>query len=160
MAAKIEKTIGSAAEVDFASPPPARFAKGISKVNFAEFVGSYATNEGVLLHTQILSTSGRRVDLCLFGSKEHVWGFRPSDTYEAGWVSSAAMAIQELLDSRGLRNTSPWDDDQSRAVEALNIALNQGITGAEEDHINQPWTRGYTLGHADECEWFAEIYVD
>jgi hypothetical protein len=62
--------------------------------------------------------------------------------------------------SHGKENTSQWDDDQSRAVEALKIAMGQGITIHEKQHKNQPWTRGFTIGCAEDATWFAEIYVD
>ena len=28
------------------------------------------------------------------------------------------------------------------------------------DHAARPWTRGYALGHAPQCEWLAEIFTD
>lgn len=70
-------------------------------------------------------------------------------------------AIQELLDSRGRKNTSQWNDDQSRAVEALNIALDRGTTPRHNSKGSQvPQLRGYTLGQGMDYEWWAEIYTD
>jgi hypothetical protein len=40
-----------------------------------------------------------------------------------GWTSSAWYAIEELLFSHGTKNTSEWDDDESIAVAAMQIAL-------------------------------------
>ncbi|MFF3129523.1 hypothetical protein ACFVRD_46790 [Streptomyces sp. NPDC057908] len=99
------------------------------------------------------------MDVVLFGSMEHVEGFRPGDAIEAGWVSSAAPAIEELLRSRGTENTCQWDDDQSRAVEALRIAVQQGQLPGQE-HEGRSWTRGYTLGHQRRAHWCAEVYAD
>ncbi|GAA0553579.1 hypothetical protein [Actinomadura livida] len=159
-AAVIEKALGDQAVSTFADPPPALFAKGVGQVSFAKFVGGPASDKAALLHTRTRSTSGQRVELCLFGSLDNTAGFRTSDALDTGWSSSASQAIEELLQSHGRQNSSQWDDEESRAVEALKIALNQGITGGIAEHENRPWTRGYTLGHARNCEWLAEIYTD
>jgi hypothetical protein len=83
-----------------------------------------------------------------------------ADYNPAGWTSSAWSAIDELLRTHGHENSSQWEDEESRAVEALKIALGQGITGHIKDHHLRPWTRGFTIGCAEEAEWFAEIYID
>lgn len=91
---------------------------------------------------------------------DNVDGFRRGDAVEAGWSSSAEPAIWELLDSSGTRNTSQWDDDQSRAVEALRIALCQGMTGHFAEHAGRPETRGFTLGRSSSCTYLAEVFTD
>lgn len=96
----------------------------------------------------------------MFGSLANVKGFNPSDAREVGWISSAAPAIEELLESHGTRNTSQWDDDESIAVEALRIALEQGITRDSSVHQGRPETRGFTLGHAGACEFVLQVYKD
>ncbi|MGA5431946.1 hypothetical protein ACPCIZ_04340 [Streptomyces cellulosae] len=161
-ARKIEKGIGAEAVTTFDSPPPARFAKGVGQVHIARFTGGPERDKGAMFHTRTTSGSGQQVDLVLFGSMDNFPGrtLRPSDAPEAGWFSSAWYAIAELVESRGTRNTSQWDDPESLSVEALNIALNQGNTGDPADHEGRPWTRGYTLAHADNSEWFAQIYTD
>lgn len=161
VANRLESAIGLHAVEDLVTPPPVRFAKGTSHIEFARFVSSYAGNEGVVMHTQTRSSHGQRADICLFGSMDNFSGYiRRADYNPAGWTSSAWYAIDELLRTRGQRNTSQWDDEESRAVEALRIALGQGITGHVKDHKDRPWTRGFTIGCAEDAEWFAEIYVD
>lgn len=34
------------------------------------------------------------------------------------------------------------------------------MTSTWDEHKNKPWTRGFTLGCADESEWFAQIFSD
>lgn len=80
--------------------------------------------------------------------------------FEQGWTSSAAPAIGGLLASRGRENTSQWDDEPFRAVEALNIALHQGATGTDAEHTGRPETRGFTVGHTGDSRFFAEVYTD
>lgn len=158
-AEKVLKALGSLVATDFNCPAPVQYARGTGQVAFAEFVGTYASNDGMLCHIRTQCGEGRRVDVVLFGSMENLDGFRVGDAINDGWVSSAAPAIEELLRSRGAENTSQWDDDQSRAMEALKIAVQQG-TRPNQDHEGHPWTRGHTLGHDNDAEWCAEIYAD
>ncbi|MFF4540846.1 DUF7019 family protein [Streptomyces aureus] len=159
-ARKIEKAIGDQAITAFNTAPPTRFAKGLGRVNVARFIGGPEQDKGAMLHIRTSSIEGRQVDLVLFGSLDNFPGrpFRPSDAPDAGWFSSAWYAVAELIESRGTRNTSQWNDLESLSVEALHIALNQGSGSPGTDQ--EPWTRGFTLGHAHECEWFAQIYTD
>ncbi|MER6124680.1 hypothetical protein ABT173_18955 [Streptomyces sp. NPDC001795] len=161
-ARKIEKVIGAQAASFLNSPPPARFAKGVGRVHIARFIGGPERDKGAMFHIRTTSGVGQQVDLVLFGSMDNFPGraLRPADAPAAGWFSSAWYAIAELLESRGTRNTSQWDDPEQLSVEALNIALNQGSIGTEQDHDGRPWTRGYTLAHADDSEWFAQVYTD
>ncbi|MFD8325148.1 DUF7019 family protein [Streptomyces lydicus] len=157
---KIERAIGDQAVSSFSAPPPARFAKGLGQIHIARFIGGPEQDKGAMLHIRTNSVEGRQVDLVLFGSLDNFPGhpFRPADAPETGWSSSAWYAIAELLESRGTRNTSQWDDLESLSVEALHIALNQGSESPGTDQ--EPWTRGLTLGYAHDCEWFAQIYTD
>ncbi|MFB7013565.1 MULTISPECIES: DUF7019 family protein [unclassified Streptomyces] len=158
-AQQILRKLGPLAATAFDRSPPVAYAQGTGRVEFAEFVGNYAANEAVLCHIRTRCQEGRPVDVVLFGSMEHVEGFRPGDAIDAGWVSSAAPAIEELLRSRGTEHTWQWDDDQSRAVEALKAAVQQGQIPGQE-HEGRPWTRGYTLGHHRQAHWCAESYAD
>lgn len=161
IARRIEVAIGDHAVDDFVTPPSVRFAKGIGRVSFAQFAGVSTVNDGVVVHTSAQSSTGTPVEVCLFGSLENMAGYAgASDKTGSGWVSSAAPAIHEFLTSRGTVNTSQWDDPEALSVEALTIAQDQGIVGRREEHEGRPWTRGFTLGHADDSEWFAEIYSD
>jgi hypothetical protein len=113
------------------------------------------------MHVRKVNSLGHRADICLFGSMSNFTGYiQKADCNPSGWTSSAWYAIDELLQTRGQQNTSQWDDEESRAVEALKIADGQGITGHVGEHKDRPWTRGFTIGSADDAEWLAEIYVD
>ncbi|MFE3580126.1 hypothetical protein [Streptomyces vinaceus] len=157
-ARRIENHLGTAATESLGQEPPACYVKGVGNVDFAEFAG-WHTRDALVMHARLRSVHGERVDLCLFGSKDNLRGFGPSDGFADGWTSSAAPAIEELLHTRGRQNTSQWDDPQSRSVEALKIALDQGFSGTT-DHTDHPEARGFTIGHAGHCEFVAEIYTD
>ncbi|MFB7129148.1 hypothetical protein [Kitasatospora sp. NPDC056273] len=160
MAIRIRKALGPQTAVTFDSPPPAQFAEGVGRVEFARFIGGPARDKGLLLHTRTHSSSGQRVDLVLFGSLDNTPHFRASDAPESGWSSSAWFAVSNLLEARRADPESFWGDSQALAVEALKIALYQGSSRPDEEHAGRPWTRGFTLGSADRCEWFAVIYED
>ena len=159
VADRILKAVGDQAVVTFDSPPPAQFAHGVGLVQFSRFIGGPARDKGVLLHTRTTDPTGKLVDVVLFGSTDNLSDYRRSDAAETGWTSSAWYAISELLETRARQNTSQWDDPQSLSVEALKIALDQGRPSGG-GHLQRPWTRGYTLGHADQSQWFAVIYSD
>jgi hypothetical protein len=159
IARRIDEVIGELAVADFVTPPPVRFAKGIGRISFSQFVGISTVNEGIVAHTSVSSSNGCRVEVCIFGSVDNMDGYAGAyDRTTSGWVSSAAPAIFAFLESRGTSNRSQWDDPESIAVEALKIATEQGAAQDSED--GKPWTRGFTLSHADGSEWFAEIYAD
>jgi hypothetical protein len=161
VAQRIEAAVGAHAVEDFVTPSVIHFAKGRGRVSFAQFAGVVAIDEGVVLHTSARSSTGARVEICLFGTLSNMADYAgASDKTGSGWVSSAAPAIHSFLISRRTINTSQWDDPESLSVEALKIAQHQGITGSLKEHEGKPWTRGFTLSHADDSEWFAEIYSD
>ena len=112
-----------------------------------------------MAHTSLTSSDGHRIEVCMFGSVDNMAGYVGAhDRTTGGWVSSAAPAIFAFLESRGTISQSQWDDLESISVEALKIAVEQG-TSPHSEH-DKPWTRGFTLSHADDSEWFAEIYSD
>jgi hypothetical protein len=114
-----------------------------------------------LFHTSVKSSEGKLVQVCLFGSMDNFPHYlRAAPSGKGGWSSSAWYAIEELLESRGTVNTSHYDTDEQLAVEALEIALHQGESHHSKEHEGKPWTRGFTIGSADETEWFAIIYKD
>ncbi|MER5352278.1 hypothetical protein ABT093_18360 [Kitasatospora sp. NPDC002551] len=160
MTIRVRKELRSRTEVGFDSPPPTDFAEGVGRVEFARFIGGPARDRGVLLHTHTHSGDGRRVDVILFGSLDNTPGFRATDAAEVGWTSSAWLAVSRLLEGIQPESDSFWGDTESVAFEALKIALHQGCTGRDSEHAGRPWTRGFTLGRAEDCEWFAEIYAD
>jgi len=161
VARRVEEAIGIHAVEDFVTPPPVRFAKGVGQVSFSQFSGVTKKPAGVVVHTRTRSSAGVRVEVCLFGSLDNTASYvGGADEPDGGWSSSAAQSIERFLRSRGTVNNSQWDDPESISVEALKICLHQGETGKHEEHEGKPWTRGFTLSHADESEWFAEIYSD
>lgn len=159
-ARRVEKGLGTAVVEDLTTPPKAAFVSVTGKVSFARVQHRYAKNPGALLHLQTCSSTGRRVDICLFGSMDCVRGFGPWDDFEDGWTSSEMPAIEELLRAQGTARTS-WDEDEEYfSLEALKVALRQGSTGTDEQHADRPQTRGFTVGHHGACSVFAEVYSD
>jgi hypothetical protein len=159
IARRIEEAIGELAVADFVTPPPVYFAKGIGRISFSQFVGASPVNEHMVAHTSVSSSLGHRVEVCMFGSLDNMAGYvGANDQTTGGWVSSAAPAIVAFLESHGTINESQWDDPESISVEVLKIATVQGTTPRSEG--GKPWTRGFTLSHVDDSEWFADIYSD
>ncbi|WP_316521144.1 hypothetical protein [Kitasatospora brasiliensis] len=157
---RMRKALSRQTALTFDSPPPVQFAEGVGRVEFARFVGGPAQDKGLLLHARTHNSSGQRVDLVLFGSLDNTPHFTTSDASESGWSSSAQFAVSQLLEARHHDPDSCWGDSQSLAIEALKIALFQGSSGPDEEHDGRPWTRGFTLGSAESCEWFAVVYED
>ncbi|WP_158515662.1 hypothetical protein [Kitasatospora sp. MBT66] len=137
--------------------PQVLLASGLGRVAFSAFTDGPAREKGVVLHARTESSSGRRVDLCLFGSVDNTVDFRAGEAVE-GSSSSAWSAVAQLLESRGTRTTSQWDEP-GLAIEALKIALG-GREGAQGGSPEEPWTRPWALGHATDVEWLAVIYSD
>jgi hypothetical protein len=161
IACRVETAIGDLSVENFSTPPPIKFAKGRGNLTLSRFVGGYSPGGGMVTYTNVRSSEGSSVDICLFGSLDNMAGFAgSSDKTPDGWVSSAAHAIEEFVRSSGTLNVSQWDDPESISVEAMKIARYQGITHESSDHDGRPWTRGFTLGHSDDAQWFAEIYSD
>ncbi|MEV7405643.1 hypothetical protein AB0N93_35290 [Streptomyces sp. NPDC091267] len=157
-AKRIEKALGTMVVSGLDAPPAALFVRATGRVNFAQFVGMYAKNPGALLHLRTRSGTGRQVDLCLFGSMDNVSGFGPWDDFENGWVSSEAPAIEHLL--RGEGSASLNEDPEYLALEALKVALRQGSSGTDEEHVGRTETRGFTVGHNDDCTVLLKVYSD
>jgi len=148
IAVKIETAIGLLAVEDFETPPPVRFAKGVGSLSFACFSSLYAKKKALLIHTRTKSSSGCRVEICLFGSMENCADYLGLQTEAPGWSSSSSSAIEEFVARRGTRNDSQWDDEESMAVETLRTVYNEGMRSR------------YVFKHIRTAEWFAEIYHD
>lgn len=136
-ARRVRRALGRAVVEDFAMPPPAAFIQATGRVSFAQFEGIYAKNPGALLHLRAHSPAGQRIDVCLFGSQDNVSGFGPWDDFEGGWISSEAPAIDKLLRAGDGDGPPTEDDTEALAVEALKIALHQGMTGTDEEHAGR-----------------------
>ncbi len=156
VARKVSKALGAMPDEAFAAPPPAAFAAGTGTIEFTRYIG-VAPRPEVLLHARTQDAEARRVDVVLFGSLDNT-GFRPADTVEEGWTSSAFWAVRNLLASRGREHG--WGDDQEMGIEALKIALRQGMSGTNGAQFGPPSTRGYTLARARNCEWLGVVYLD
>ncbi|MFJ9085827.1 hypothetical protein ACIRL3_25735 [Streptomyces sp. NPDC102384] len=159
-ARRIEKGLGASVVTELTTPPRAAFVSLSGQVSFARVQLRYAKNPGALLHLQLHTGAGRRVDVCLFGSMDCVRGFGPWDDFEDGWTSSEMPAIEELLRAEGTAGTAWVEDEQYFSLEALKVALCQGSTGTDEEHADHPQTRGFTVGHHETCSVFAEVYSD
>lgn len=160
IAEKIEEAIGQLAVEDFVTPPPAQFAKGVGHVEFARDALNAGPEMGAVMHVQAMSSDNSRVHVCLFGSMENFIGYiRDADFKAQGWSSSEFVAIRELIISHGEAKPR-YGDDEALAVNALGLVQRQGITGTYAEHEGKPWTRGYTVGSADEAEWMVEVYKD
>jgi hypothetical protein len=150
VAVRLEAVIGSHALSDFASPAKAVFAKGIGDVTFASFTPWEDKRKGVLLHTRVTGSDGCRVEVVLFGSLENCADYLAGTKPEApGWSSSSTRDIERFIKSRGTRNDSQYDDDESIAVEIVRTIHLQGMTAGK-----------YVFEHAGDAEWFAEVYHD
>jgi hypothetical protein len=148
--------LGSSAVEDFAKSSRIEIAKGRRSVEFARYSGGH---NGVVTYTQVTTSIGERVGVCLFGSLDNMADWAGAkDDFPAGWSSSAWYAIRDLLRSRGVVKDSQWDDDEQLSVEVLKVATEQGKTPRSVP--GEPWTRGYTLCRADDAEWVAEIFMD
>lgn len=158
IARRVQTEIGARATTDF-SFHPVHFATGNSVLSFSEFAGISVVNKGVIVHTSLRTDAGQLVEVCLFGSVENLAGYvGAGDPTSSGWVSSAAPAVFEFVASRGMVNNSQWDDMEAISLEALKIAREQGVR--RDSQPGAPWTRGFTLSHAEPAEWLAEIYTD
>ncbi|MGW3936273.1 hypothetical protein [Streptomyces phaeochromogenes] len=165
IAKKVMRKLGNDLVSDLDTLGPLRFVRGEGTVEVAKFQWwGYTGDPEVLretcvVHARTVSKRGRRVDLCLFGSIKNLRGYVTTEDEVEGWTSSAAPAIGELISSRGATNSDGYDDE-SLAVEALKIALYQGIYTNESEHEGRPETRAFTIGGADSCEYAALIYKD
>lgn len=163
VADRIRRAVGQQAVDDFVTPPPVRFATGTGHVQMGEYVAHSGDQHTAYLHTRVVASDGKRCDVCLFGSMHNYTDWtRGTKSDQRGWVASSGPWIERLLSSRGVENTWPDDPDDFEpiAMEALKVVTSQGVTTLDELHEGLPETRAYTLGHADEAEWFAQIICD
>jgi hypothetical protein len=153
MSLQLERVIGRLAVEDFVTPPSAIFVKGSGPVTLAAYRRWYPRNKserkGIIVHTSTVSSSGCRVELCLFGSIEHCADYLSDPSVEAPmWSSSSTWAIQEFIAHRGAKKAPIYDDDESIAVEIVRVFNNEGMTGE------------YAFKRIPSAEWFAEVYHD
>jgi hypothetical protein len=163
VADRIRRAVGRGAVDDFVTPPPVRFATGAGRLQMGEYIAYSGDQHTAYLHTRVVATDGTRCDVCVFGSMHNYTDWtRGTKSDQGGWVASSGPWIERLLRSRGAGNTWPDDPDDFEpiAMEALKVVTGQGVTTREELHEGLPQTRAYTLGHADEAEWFAQIICD
>lgn len=157
-ARRLELHLGAAIDQDLVAPR-AMFVRGVGEVSFSTYQGWSSPQKFVMMHVELASATGQRVDLCLFGSMDNLRGrLQDTDNFETGWTSSAAPAVDELLVTRGRENYYYDNDEQARSYDALNMALRQGMSPNEEE--GRPETRGMTLGLGGDCEFVAEVYTD
>jgi hypothetical protein len=150
---RVERAIGQRAIEDFATPPPADFAKGYGRVTFAEYtpwpVEKGAKRQAVIIHTRTKSSSGCRVEICLFASIENCAGYLPgSDAQAPMWSSSSTPFIEDFIANRGKKKAQLYDDDESIAVEIPRVFNNEGMIDK------------FVFNRNASAEWFAEVYHD
>jgi hypothetical protein len=148
----MERAIGQLAVEDFVTPPPAAFARGCGKLTFAPYKLLYPENggeNGVIIHTRMVSSTGCRVEVILFGSIENCAGYLSGSEAKAGyWRASSAWAIERFIMDRGTKPAPIYDDDESIAVEILRVINMEGMT------------RGKAFQRYPAAGWFAEVYKD
>ncbi len=71
VARKIEEAVGLHAVEDFVTPPPVSFAKGSGHLEIARTTVRYSSNDGIVVHFSVKSSTGSRVEVCLFGSMDN-----------------------------------------------------------------------------------------
>jgi hypothetical protein len=153
VALRVERAIGQRAVQDFVTSPPAAFAKGCGRVTFAEYtpwhVKKGEKRQAVVIHTRTKSTSGQRIEVCLFASIENCAGYLSgSGTQAPMWSSSSTPFIEEFIANKGRQKAKLYDDDESIAVEILRVFNNEGMTDKFVFNCNTS------------TEWFAEVYHD
>jgi hypothetical protein len=153
IAVKMERAIGQIAVEDFITPPPCRFAKGYNNVTLAAYSRwspeRKSERKGVIAHTSVLTESGSRVEVCLFGSMEHCTDYVSASTAEAPmWSSSSTWSIEDFIRNQGTVPDSIYDDDESIAHEIVRVFRNEGMTGK------------YVFKKIPSAEWLAEVYLD
>ncbi|MGI5515739.1 hypothetical protein [Streptomyces sp. CA-106131] len=171
VAEKLKKKLRRSIVSDFDTPGPLQLVQGTSWVEVAEFQRwGYPRHRldqrTAVIHGRTVTREGRRVDLCLFGGLKNLRGYTiPEDDSVRGWTSSAAPAIEELVASRGaVLGEGAGDaflfDEEELAVDALKVALSQGIYRHTDDHMGRPETRAFTVMGFDATEYVALIYKD
>jgi hypothetical protein len=153
IALKLERSIGQLAVEDFVTPPPSAFVKGCGPVTLAAYTRWNPRNKserkGIIVHTRTVSSSGCRVELCMFGSIENCKDYLSGSNIETPtWSSSSTWSIEEFINSHGAVPAPIYDDDESIAVEIVRVFNNEGMTGK------------YVFKRFLSAEWFAEVYLD
>jgi hypothetical protein len=152
VALRIENAIGRVAVEDFVTPPAATFAKGVGEVTLAAYTrwnAEAGETRAVIAHTRHVSSTGVRVEICLFGSIENCAGYLGASSANAPmWSSSSTWAIEDFISKRGTETAPIYDDEESIAVEILRVLNNEGMTAS------------HVFKRIASAEWFAEIYHD
>jgi hypothetical protein len=153
VATRVERAIGQRAVEDFVTPPATAFAKGSGRVTFAEYtpwrVKKGEERRAVVIHTRATSSSGCRVEVCLFASIENCAGYLPGPDAQAPmWSSSSTPFIEEFIKKEGKKRARVYDDDESIAVEILRVFNNEGMIDK------------FVFNRNASAEWFAEVYHD
>lgn len=162
IAARVEGALGAEAVSDFVTPPPARYAKGVGTIVFSELANWKEPSELIVAFTDMCSSDGTRVAVCLFATAVNFVDFLGTvSTSPGGWASSSAPAVEKYIRDRKYTPDSPWETAEDIAVEAVKLALRQGERSGGDDVVRKPWLRGYTIGQlTDQGEWLAEVYLD
>jgi hypothetical protein len=153
MAEKLEESIGQLAVEDFVTPPSASFVKGCGPVTIAAYTRWWprtkSERKGIIIHTRTTSSTGKRVEICLFGSVDNCGDYLSGSGIEAPtWSSSSTWAIEEFIANKGATPAPIYDDDESIAVEIVRVFNNEGMNDR------------YAFRRLGNAEWFGEVYHD
>jgi hypothetical protein len=171
VARTIERALGQIAVTRFNAPGPIKYAKGTSSVAFGEFKTWMVKPERqpAVMFTAVDYDRRDRgsVAVCLFGSMDNFPEYvqQAGPGFRDGWVSSAAPAVFNFIESHGEQFDDPYFEEGDMAVEALRIADGQGLSEAftsEHDALgtDRPWQRAFTYGAVPKAQWLAQIYLD
>jgi hypothetical protein len=170
VALRIERAIGQLAVEDFVTPPPASFAKGVTKVTFAVLPlwpkGSKSDRKAVILHTRVKSSNDCRVEICLFGSVENCADYLAGSTPEGPmWSSSSRVWVEQFAASYRRKPARPYSDAHevftgNRPRKPARIREESIV----EDVLRNIYYHGMTDRYVFQCsasaDWFAEVYYD
>lgn len=162
IAERIRAAVGDLAVRDFVTPVEVSFATGAGRVDMGELRALGDRRDTAYMLTTVEASNGERVTVCLFGSMHNFLDrIRKVEPHEAGWTSSSGPYIMQLIASQGQSGGTFYEEDiEYLAVETVKALMYQGISTHEHLHEGLPETRGFTLGHALDVEWFAKIYRD
>jgi hypothetical protein len=123
------------------------FARGTGRLTLMRsWVGEKEGHSSVIYGT-VQTPANLTAHVCLFGSIANFIGYRDAGREQAGWTSSAWPHIQKLIDTRGMVNSSQWDNE-SGAFEAAKWAR---VSEADSQ---------LCFGGLMQAEWCALIYSD
>jgi hypothetical protein len=150
---------------------PVRWLAGRSPLVLSSLRRTDSSDTGaVTLFADLVTSQGKRIAVCLFGSAHNVCGRDPElPSWRCfGWTSSSSEGVELLLHAAANAENSSdpelfWRQTAMRekadlheiSWNAQNICSGQGMYHGGDF---RSWHRGYTIGHYTEVEWLAQIF--